>query len=78
MKKREQQFIVTFYTTADAMAMEQACRKSGAPGRMIPVPRTLSAGCGLAWAADPEDEPTLRAVIEQAGIEPEEALLCML
>lgn len=38
--------VVTFHTTTDAMAMEKACKEAGAPGRLIPVPREISAGCG--------------------------------
>ena len=56
MRKKELKIVVTFHTTADAMAMEKICKEKGIPGRLIPVPRILSAGCGLAWAAPPEDK----------------------
>ena len=56
MRKKELKIVVTFHTTADAMAMERICKEKGIPGRLIPVPRILSAGCGLAWAAPPEDK----------------------
>ena len=48
MRKKELKLVVTFHTTADAMAMEKACKEKGAEGRLIPVPREISAGCGLA------------------------------
>ena len=51
MRKKELKLVVTFHTTADAMAMEKACKAEEVPGRLIPVPRVISAGCGLAWAA---------------------------
>ena len=41
--------VVTFHTTADAMAMEKACKEHGVPGRIIPVPRAISAGCGTTY-----------------------------
>lgn len=47
MRKKELKLVITFHTTADAMAMEKECKKVGAQGRMIPVPRSISAGCGL-------------------------------
>ena len=47
MKKKELRLVVTFHTTADAMAMEKACKEQDVPGRIIPVPRAISAGCGL-------------------------------
>ena len=51
--KREKQphAVVAFDTTSDAMAMEAAARQHDIPGRIIPVPSEISAGCGMAWAA---------------------------
>lgn len=60
--------IITFHTTTDAMAMESCCRRAGANGRLIPVPRSISAGCGLAWCAAPESEDALRALMAQNRI----------
>ncbi len=68
---------MTFHTTADAMAMEKACKKYGAPGRLIPVPRVISAGCGLAWCAYPADLDMIREVMRRAGIEEEEMQECL-
>ena len=39
MRKKELKLVVTFHTTADAMAMEKACKENNTPGRIIPVPR---------------------------------------
>lgn len=41
--------VYTFHTTTEAMKMEQCAREHGIPGRLIPVPRQISAGCGMAW-----------------------------
>ena len=41
------------------MAMEAAARDHGIPGRLIPVPREISAGCGLAWCAADADRDML-------------------
>ena len=54
MRQRTEKCVVTFRTTAGAMAMEAACKGTGLPGRLIPVPRSVTAGCGLCWAAPPE------------------------
>ena len=67
MRKKELKLVVTFHTTTDAMAMEKACKEAGAPGRLIPVPREISAGCGLSWCAGIEDRDTIRKVIESIG-----------
>ena len=63
MKPRSEQCVVTFRTTAGAMAMEAACKESGLPGRLIPVPRSVTAGCGLCWAAP----PPVRDALEELG-----------
>lgn len=72
MRKKELKLIVTFHTTADAMAMEKACRTNDVPGRLIPVPREISAGCGLAWCALPAQREGLLEVMSENGIEQEE------
>lgn len=77
MRKKKLQLVVTFHTTADAMAMEQACKEQGAGGRLIPVPRSISAGCGLAWCADLECRESLKEIMQSVGIHEEEMHECM-
>ncbi|MFT4104580.1 MAG: DUF3343 domain-containing protein [Lacrimispora sp.] len=50
MRKKELKIVISFHTTAEAIAMEAECLKDEIPGRLIPVPRQISAGCGLAWS----------------------------
>lgn len=45
--------MVTFDTTVQAMAAETHLTAHRIPGRLIPVPREITAGCGLAWKAPP-------------------------
>ena len=77
MKKKELRLVVTFHTTADAMAMEKACKEQDVPGRIIPVPRAISAGCGLSWCAELSDREQIVAMMKMAGIEEEEIHECM-
>lgn len=35
--------------------MGKRCMETGIPGRLIPLPREISAGCGLAWRMRPEE-----------------------
>ena len=60
--------VVTFDATADAMAAEKYCLERGVPGRLIPVPREITAGCGLAWKAEVDQEEAVTAALEAAGI----------
>ena len=75
MKKKELKLIVTFHTTADAMAMEKAC-KGKSEGRLIPVPRELSAGCGISWCSALTEKNTVEQILSEAGIEYEEIAEC--
>ncbi len=77
MRKKELKLVVTFHTTADAMAMEKACRGKEVPGRLIPVPRSISAGCGLAWCAPLTERDALLEVMEEQGISQEGLHECM-
>ncbi len=77
MRKKELKLIVTFHTTAAAMAMEQACKKLGVEGRLIPVPRTITAGCGLSWCTDLAEKEKIEQVLEEVGIERNAMHECM-
>ena len=68
MREKKPALIITFSTTTDAMGMEQFCAQQGLPGRLIPVPREISAGCGLAWKAPVEAEESLMAAMHAAGM----------
>lgn len=77
MIKQELKLVITFRTTTDAMAMEQVCKMCRADGRIIPVPRRISAGCGLAWCACPESRETLEILMHKNNIEPEGIYECL-
>ncbi len=68
MIRKQDRLVITFFTTADAMAMEHLCREQKADGRIIPVPRSITADCGLAWCADSQSEKDLRALMEAGKI----------
>ena len=68
MREKLPRTVLTFSTTADAMAMEAAAKDFGLPGRMIPVPSEIDAGCGLSWSANADDRKTLEARIAEFGL----------
>ena len=55
MREKKNYRIITFHTTSAAMAMEKYCGENHINGRLIPVPRQLSADCGLAWRMEPAE-----------------------
>ncbi len=68
MRQRSPALIITFSATTDAMAMEAHCQARGLPGRLIPIPREITAGCGLAWKTLPGEDARFARSLEEAGI----------
>lgn len=68
MRTKELRLVITFHTTAEAMAAERFFKEQGISGRLIPVPRQLSAGCGLAWSAPAQESGRLREQLEAGRI----------
>lgn len=50
-----------------AMAAEELFRRAGLPGRMIPVPSQITAGCGLVWKALPQERDALCTALGTAA-----------
>ncbi len=67
MRQRKPALVITFDTTSQAMAAEALLQNGGLPGRMIPLPSQIAAGCGLAWKALPEERDILCAALDAAG-----------
>ena len=77
MLKKTEKLVITFHTTTEAMAMESACKKEHADGRLIPVPRVISAGCGLAWCAGLSSEEALTALMQAHKIRAQGIYHCL-
>ena len=60
--------IAAFPTATAAMTMERSCRREARPGRLIPTPRAVSASCGMAWCAQPEDRGVLEELARRLEI----------
>lgn len=58
MRPKTLRYVITFFSTADAMAVEKRCKEKGVPGRLIPVPTRITASCGMAWSL-PLDAKTI-------------------
>lgn len=72
MREKKLTQIITFATTTAAMAMEDHCKEKHLPGRIIPLPREISAGCGLCFKSDCLDEAFWQEELEKAQIRYEE------
>ena len=68
MRAKTPKTVITFASMTDVMAMEGYAREFGIPGRIIPVPSEVSAGCGMSWCADATQRDELVAKLEQHSI----------
>ncbi len=68
MRESRDFLVITFSQTADAMAAEKVLTQQHIPGRIIPIPRQLSAGCGLSWKTEAEEKEKAARCLEAAGI----------
>ena len=66
MRIKRSYIVLSFRTTLEAMELEKQCHIRQVPGRLIPLPREISAGCGLAWRMLPEDWQSWQAELDQA------------
>lgn len=68
MRQSKEFLVITFSETSDAMAAEKLFQGLQIPGRIIPIPRQLSAGCGLSWRTEMNRKEEARAQLSKAGI----------
>lgn len=69
IKKEGARLVLTFHTTADAIAMERLCKKQEIAGRLIPVPRELTSDCGMAWSMPPQEQDRLLEALRSNPID---------
>lgn len=59
--------IFSFATITDALAFEKMCKTEELPDRLIPLPESISAGCGYAWTTPVVHENQLKDAANKAG-----------
>lgn len=69
MRQKKPHFVITFYTTAEAIATEKLCKEKGIDGKLISAPRSVSADCGISWCTTPELKGATVEAVTDAGIE---------
>ncbi|MGN1182760.1 MAG: DUF3343 domain-containing protein [Faecalibacillus sp.] len=68
MNKKEY-LIITFQETTMALYMERVCKKYKQDGRLIPLPKEIDAGCGLAWATLEKNNKRWLEFLDEYGIQ---------
>ena len=61
--------IATFDTTHIALYFEKACRAEGLSVKIVPVPRSISASCGLACSYPCADADGVKKIAAEKSIE---------
>jgi len=69
---KENYIITTFYSTHLALKFESLLKKNDLKVKIIPVPRQISASCGLAGRALSKDYDAVVNLIEETSFEVEE------
>ena len=68
MRVKENKIVVAFNTTDQAIKMEKICFMKNISGRLIPVPKFISAGCGLAWCSAAEEKDNIKSLLIEMNI----------
>lgn len=68
LREKVTRTIVSFPNTTTALAMEVACKAAQFPGRIIPVPNQITAGCGFAWCAPAEEREKVERFLAEQGL----------
>lgn len=61
--------IFTFYSIHYALKLEMSCRNENVPGKLIPVPRSISASCGTAFRGEMTDREKIAQIAKKDGVE---------
>lgn len=69
MLKKEKKLVITFYTSAEAMATEKACKEYGIIGKLISAPRELTSDCGISYSLNVEDKKKITKLLIDKNIE---------
>lgn len=68
MLKKQLSLIISFNRTTDAMAFEDYALKNSISGRLIPLPKEISAGCGLSWKCNIIDKDIILKALDDINI----------
>ena len=69
MIEKKLSLVISFNKTIDAMSFEEYCLSKKISGRLIPLPKEISAGCGLAWKCDISKSDEMKKVLKELNIE---------
>ena len=60
---------ISFHTSAEAMATEKVAALNNIKGKLVPLPRRISASCGMAYETDISSKDLIKNLLEANDIE---------
>lgn len=63
-----EKIIILFHSTLEAINAERACLRKGISCQAIPVPREITAECGIALEVTPEDKIVVQSLFDTENI----------
>ena len=60
---------ISFHTSAEAMATEKVAKLNNINGKLVPLPRRISASCGIAYETDIASQDLIKRILEENYIE---------
>lgn len=77
MREKKQWLSVTLHTSA-ARRQRRPANRAGLPGMNHPVPREITADCGLGWRTAPENREKTEALFKSLSLETDGYHICLL
>ncbi len=68
MRVRKRMLVTAFASTFMALAAEKCAKESRFPGRLIPLPGSVRAGCGLAFCCEIEQREDFIALLAASQV----------
>ncbi len=68
IREKRKQLVITFSGTTAPLKLDILAQQGSVPGRTIPLPSEISAGCGMAWKAELSDRESLLLLMKEKNI----------
>lgn len=68
IREKRKQLVITFSDTTAPLKLDILAQQEVVPGRTIPLPSEISAGCGMAWKAELSDRERLLLLMKEKNI----------
>ena len=68
MIPKEKKLVITFSMQDDVIAFDRFCKKNDINSKIIHIPMSLTAGCGLSYEMDLSYSDSIKKIIKDNGL----------